>query len=80
MNEPHTPTSAARYRGLVSLALALASLGLYLGTLSRGAFPGLPAKSLVAHLGLDSAPTLLDSIWGLLVQACARLPGGDAAF
>ena len=80
MNERDNTTSAARFRWLIPLGLALAALGLYLGTLSRGAFPGLPAKSLAWHLGLDSSPTLLDSLWGYLVRLLAGLPGGSAAF
>ncbi len=79
MNETDNTIPAARSRWLVPLVLALASLGLYLGTMSRGAFPGLPAKSLVWHLGLDSMPTLLDSLWGYLVRALAGLPGDSVA-
>ncbi len=80
MNERDNTIPAARFRWLIPLVLALAALGVYLGTLSRGAFPGLPAKSLAWHLGLDSSPTLLDSLWGHLVRLLAGLPGGSAAF
>ena len=80
MNERDNSTSAARLRRLIPLVLAVAAWGLYLATLSRGAFPGLPAKNLVWHLGLDSSPTLLDSLWGYFVRVLAGLPGGSASF
>lgn len=80
MNETDTLNRPVRFRWLVVLFLLLAGLGLYLGTLSSGAFPGLPAKSLAWHLGLDATPTLLDSLWGRLVRLCANLPGGNVAF
>ncbi|MDD4118135.1 MAG: tetratricopeptide repeat protein [Kiritimatiellae bacterium] len=69
-----------RRRRLTVWALAAGSLGLFLATLSRGAFPGLPARHLAWHLGLDAAPTLLDSLWGRLVRLCALLPGESLAF
>jgi tetratricopeptide (TPR) repeat protein len=80
MNERDTTMRMARYRGLTVLALALGALGLYGATLSRGAFPGLPARSLAWHLWLDATPTLLDSLWGRLVRVCAMLPGESLAF
>ncbi len=80
MNERDTILPPARSRWLIPLVLALAALGLYGSTLCRGAFPGLPAKNLAWHLGLDSNPTLLDSLWGYLVRLLAGLPGGPAAF
>ena len=80
MNESDNVMRPERFRWLVVLSLLAGAGGLYLGTMSRGAFPGLPAKSLAWHLGLDSAPTLLDSLWGRLVALCAVLPGGSAAF
>lgn len=80
MNERDNTIPAARSRWLIPFALAGAALALYLGTLCRGAFPGLPAKNLVWHLGLDASPTLLNSLWGYLVRALAELPGGSAAF
>ena len=79
MNDPNLSPRAARFHRLAPLVLAVGALGLYLATLSRGAFPGLPAKSLAWHLRLDAAPTLLDPLWGDLVRACAGLPGGDVA-
>lgn len=78
MNETDNTTTPARFQRLAPWALAAAALGLYLATLSRGAFPGLPAKSLVWHLGLDSYPTLLDPLWGFLVRGFALLPGSEA--
>lgn len=80
MNETDNSMRPARFRWLVILFLLLAGGGLYLGTMSPGIFPGLPAKSLAWHLWVDSAPTLLDSLWGRLVRLCAQLPGGSAAF
>ena len=65
-----------RGRWAVPFFTALASLGLYLATLSRGVFPGAPAKQLVWHLHLDAFPTILDPIWGWLVRFCDRM--GDA--
>ena len=34
---------------VVLLILALSAIGLYVGTMSRGVFPGLPAKNLAWH-------------------------------
>ena len=65
---------------VVLLILALSAIGLYVGTMSRGVFPGLPAKNLAWHLKLDYAPTLLDSIWGYLIRLLAWNPQGDIAF
>lgn len=80
MNDIDTETRWARIRFWLPLFLLAGALGLYGATLSTGAFPGLPAKSLVWHLGLDSAPTLLDSLWGRLVRVCDALPGAPVAF
>lgn len=77
MNDTDTTMPPARTRVWVPLVLALGALALYFGTLCRGAFPGLPAKSLAWHLWLDAAPTLLDSLWGRLVRVCA-LGAGNA--
>jgi tetratricopeptide (TPR) repeat protein/uncharacterized membrane protein len=79
MNETNDAMKPARTRWLVPLLLLAGALVLYGATLSQGIFPGLPAKSLAWHLGLDSAPTLLDSLWGRLVRLCAGLPGGSVA-
>jgi len=78
MNDTKASTPSGRFQYGVPLLLLAAALGLYGLTLSIGAFPGLPAKSLAWHLGLDSAPTLLDSLWGRLVRICAGLPGSVA--
>lgn len=59
--------------------LALGAFGLFLATLSRGAFPGLPARQLSWHLWLEASPTLLDSLWGRLIRLCAVLPGDSLA-
>ena len=66
-----------RGRWWISAALAAGALGLYLATLSRGVFPGMPAKNLVWHLHLDAFPTLLDPVGGWLVRQCGRF-GGEA--
>ena len=79
MNESEHPMRPARFRWVVPVILLAGALGLYLGTMSPGAFPGLPAKSLAWHLQLDAAPTLLDSMWGRLVRLCAWLPGASTA-
>jgi len=80
MNETDKSMRGVRFSFLLPLFLLAGALGLYGVTLSTGAFPGLPAKSLTWHLGLDSAPTLLDSLWGLLVRVSAGLPGASVAF
>lgn len=59
--------------------LFLASLALYLASMSWTAFPGLPTGSLLTHLDPKAAPTPLDSIWGFLVKGFARLPVGSVA-
>ena len=80
MNDRDNTTASTRLFRLVPWALAAVAFGVYWATLSRGAFPGLPAKSLTWHLGLDASPTLLDPLWGGLVRALASLPGADPAF
>lgn len=76
-----TMTNKTPRSGWVALLiLALSAIGLYVGTMSRGVFPGLPAKNLAWHLKLDYAPTLLDSIWGYLIRLLAWNPQGDIAF
>ena len=75
MNDSDNTTASARNFRLAPWVLAAAAFGVYWATLCRGAFPGLPAKSLVWHLGLDASPTLLDSLWGYLVRGLAALPG-----
>ncbi len=77
MNDSDNATASTRLIRWAPWALAAAAFGVYWTTLSRGAFPGLPAKSLTWHLGLDASPTLLDSLWGFIVRA---LPGSDPAF
>ena len=79
MNEPDLTNRPAWRRRLACLALAAAALALYLVTLSRGAFPGLPAQNLAWHLGLNPMPTLLDSLWGRLTRLCLWLPGGHVS-
>ncbi len=79
MNESELTIRPARGHGLACLLLAAGACGLYLATLSRGAFPGLPAQNLAWHLGLNPLPTLLDSLWGRLVRLCAGLPGASVA-
>lgn len=79
MNDTDSTQLPAKMRWLVPLLLMAGALALYLATLSRGAFPGLPAKSLAWHLWLTSAPTLLDSLWGRLVRVCAGLTGENVA-
>jgi tetratricopeptide (TPR) repeat protein len=55
------------------------SLALYVASLSWAPFPGLPVKSLLAHLGLDMVPATLDPLWGGLVRVFDRLPGLSVA-
>ncbi|MDR0994501.1 MAG: tetratricopeptide repeat protein [Verrucomicrobiota bacterium] len=69
-----------KYRWWISGGLCVLAFGLYLATMSRGVFPGLPAKNLAWHLKLDAFPTLLDSLWGLLVRWCSGLPGANTPF
>jgi len=80
MNDTEQSSHLPRSYWLLPLLLMAGAAGLYGLTLSTGAFPGLPAKALVWHLGLDPTPTLLDSLWGRLVRLCAVLPGGSVAF
>ena len=75
MNDTDTALPPARTRVWVPLVLALGALVLYFITLCRGAFPGLPAKSLAWHMWLDAVPMLLDSLWGRLVRLCAAGAG-----
>ena len=77
MNKPDLTDRPAWWRRLACLSLAVAALALYLVTLSRGVFPGLPAQNLAWHLGLNPMPTLLDSLWGRLIRLCLWLPGGN---
>jgi len=79
MHDADDTPQPLRFRWLVMLVLLVGALALYLGTLSRSAFPGLPAKSLAWHLGLDANRTLLDALWGRLVRLCAACPGGTEA-
>ena len=79
MNESDNSMRPAKYRWLAVLVLFAGSLGLYAATMSRGAFPGFPAKNLAWHLGLDATPTLLDFLWGWIVRLCALLPGRPVA-
>lgn len=79
MNETDKTSRRPGFGWLVLAGLLAGSMALYLGTLSRGAFPGLPAKSLAWHLRLDANPTLLDPLWGQLVRLFAALPGGSEA-
>ncbi|MGD9612983.1 MAG: tetratricopeptide repeat protein [Kiritimatiellia bacterium] len=78
MNDSDNTTVSPRLFRLAPWVLAAAAFGVYWITLCRGAFPGLPAKSVVWHLGLDASPTLLDSLWGYLVRGLATLPVAPA--
>lgn len=74
------PPAPLPFRWLAAVVLGGVAFVLYWVTLSRGAFPGLPAKSLVWQLQLDVRPWLLDSLWGYLVLGLSHLPGGGVAF
>ena len=63
----------------IALILFLASLALFLASLSWTAFPGLPTWSLLAHLDPNAPPMPLDFIWGFLLKGFARLPVGSVA-
>ena len=80
MNEDKRTNDAALWRRVAIASLAMGALGLYLATLSRGAFPGLPAQSVCWHLGFGYDPffprQLLDVLWGRLVRTLDMLPGG----
>ena len=52
----------------VALFLFLASLALYLASMSWTAFPGPPTWLLLTHLDPNTPPTPLDSIWGWLLE------------
>ncbi len=55
------------------------ALGLYLLTLSRGAFPGLSAMLIAGHLGWNPFPMLANPLWGLVARALAALPAANTA-
>ncbi len=80
MNDSDNTGVSPRLFRLAPWGLAAVAFGVYWATLCRGAFPGLPAKSLVWHLGLDASPTLLDSLWGALIRILAALPGATPAY
>lgn len=59
---------------LLGFFLFWAALALFSASLSRTPFPGLPAQTLLLHLGAGPAPAVLDPLWGWLARAFARLP------
>lgn len=63
----------------IGLFLFVASLAVYLASMSWTAFPGLPTQSLLVHLKLESAPSVLDMLWGWGVRLADRLPGLSVA-
>ncbi len=80
MNETSETRVAPGLRWLLPLVLGAIALVVYLATLSRGPFPGLPAKSLVWQLGLDASPVLVDSLWGYLMRLLDFLSNGHIVF
>ncbi len=58
----------------IAFFLFLASLGLYLASMSWSAFPGLPTWILMNHLRMEVAPPALDPLWGILVRRSVHLP------
>ncbi len=63
----------------VAAFLFIASLSLYLASMSWTAFPGPPTLLLLAHLDPNAVPTPLDPIWGLLLKGFARFSAGTVA-
>lgn len=63
----------------IGIGLFLASLALYLATMSWTPAPGLPTHALLMHLGLGASPGVLDPLWGGLVRLFALLPGRAVA-
>lgn len=59
----------------VGLGLLCLAAVLYLVTFSVGAFPGLPSRSLVMALQLDSFGSPLDFLWRKMVYGLSLLPG-----
>ncbi|NCA82503.1 MAG: tetratricopeptide repeat protein [Opitutae bacterium] len=59
----------------IGVFLFLASLLLYLASMSWAPFPGLPTQALLMHLELDVSSSARNPLWGLLVKGFARLPG-----
>lgn len=55
------------------------ALAVYLVSMSRTAFPGLPTQSLLQHLKLEISPAALDLFWGWGVRGADRLPGLSVA-
>lgn len=55
--------------------LVLLSLGLFLFTLSDGAYPGESAGLIAYHTGLDPFDTLLQPVWGMLARMIAIVSG-----
>lgn len=58
----------------IGVFLFASSLALYLASMSWTAFPGLPTRLLLMHLGWDDVPAVLDPVWGAWVRGLARLP------
>ncbi len=67
-------SSQAAARGLCAL-LFVAALGVYVATLNWAPTPGMPTRSLLAHLRLDAAPSGMDPLWGWIVRRLADMPG-----
>ena len=73
----HNQNPMTRYfsgERLVGFFLFWIALALYAASMSRTPFPGLPAQTLLMHLGAGPAPAVLDPLWGWLVRAFARRP------
>jgi len=58
----------------IGVFLFIVSLILYLYFMSWRPFPGLPTQALMTHLKLESAPGILDSLWGWGIRISSHLP------
>lgn len=66
-----------RYLKIGCPGLILLSFGLFLFTLSEGAYPGESASLIAYHTGLDPFDTLLQPVWGLVARLVALISGND---
>jgi hypothetical protein len=75
MDPPASSTRVFPAEWLIAAGLCGYALALYLGTLGQSPLPGLPAQTLLLHLGGAEAPPVQDALWGWLVRGLARWPG-----
>jgi len=60
--------------------LGILALGLYVATLSRGAYPGESASLMVTELGINPMGSSVHLLWSWLIDVVARLPLGSLVY